>query len=113
MIDPGLLAIIAKAGTLSLADLATRFTEPLDKLRDQLRELANSGEIIVGGKKGEGSLESFLAGIKELETEAADHQEQQPEWASRERLYRFLDDNPTFESTDVRLSSSGFHTATG
>ena len=108
MMDPTLLVIIAKAGTLSLADLATRFPEPLDKLRSQLRELANSGEIIV---KGAASLDEFLSGIDALKDEAASSLGQQQ--VSRERLYRFLNDNPTFESTDVRLSSSGFHTATG
>lgn len=105
----GLLEIIAKAGTLSLADLATRFPEPLDKLRDQLRELEQRGEIIVEGKA---SLDLFLSGIDKLETEAAGLQ-QRPEQVSRERFYQFLNENPSFESTDVRLSSSGFNTATG
>ena len=113
MMHSGLLEIIAKAGTLSLADLATRFPEPLDKLRSQLRELEQRGEIIVEGKA---SLDLFLSGIDKLglEMEAAGFQEQQqPEQVSRERFYQFLNENPSFESTDVRLSSSGFHTATG
>ena len=110
MMHSGLLEIIAKAGTLSLADLATRFVEPLDKLRDQLRELEQRGEIIVEGKA---SLDLFLSGIDKLETEATGLQEQQQPWQlSRERFYQFLNENPSFESTDVRLSSSGFHTAT-
>ncbi len=108
MMRYALLELIAKAGTLSLADLATRFPEPLDKLRDQLRELEKRGEISV---KGKASLDAFLSGIAALETEPADSPEQQQ--VSRERLYRFLNENPSFESTDVRLSSSGFHTATG
>lgn len=111
MMDPTLLVIIAKAGTLSLADLATRFTEPLDKLRSQLLELANSGEIIVGGKKGKAPLDDFFSGIDALKDEAASSVGQQQ--VSRERLYQFLNENPSFESTDVRLSSAGFHTATG
>ena len=111
MMHFGLLEIIAKAGTLSLADLATRFPEPLDKLRDQLRELEQRGEIIVEEKA---SLDLFLSGIDKLETEAAGlREQQQPEQVSRERFYQFLNENPSFESTDVRLSSSGFHTATG
>ena len=111
MMHSGLVEIIAKAGTLSLADLATRFSEPLDKLRDQLRELEQRGEIIVERKA---SLDQFLSGIDKLETEAAGLQEhQQAEQVSRERFYQFLNENPSFESTDVRLSSSGFHTATG
>ncbi len=106
-----LLELIAKAGSLSLADLATRFLEPLDKLRDQLRELEQRGEIIVEGKA---SLDLFLSGIDKLETEAAGLQEQPPpEQVSREHFYQFLNENPSFESTNVRLSSSGFHTATG
>lgn len=111
MMHFGLLEIIAKAGSLSLADLATRFPEPLDKLRDQLRELEQRGEIIVEGKA---SLNLFLSGIDKLETEAAglQEQQQQPWQLSRERFYQFLNENPSFESTDVRLSSSGFHTAT-
>ena len=106
-----LLELLATAGSLSLADLATRFPEPLDKLRDQLRELEQRGEIIVEEKA---SLDLFLSGIDKLETEAAGLQEQQqPEQVSRERFYQFLNENPSFESTNVRLSSSGFHTATG
>lgn len=108
MMHFGLLEIIAKAGALSLADLATRFPEPLDKLRSQLRELANRGEISV---KGAASLDEFLLGIDALKDEAASSQGQQQ--VSRERLYQFLNENPSFESTDVRLSSSGFNTATG